>query len=931
MLKALELHGFKSFADKTRFEFPAGITVVVGPNGSGKSNIVDAIKWVLGEQSAKSLRGKDMSDVIFKGSGGTGRKPLNTAEASIIFENEDGLLPVDAPEVHITRRVYRSGEGEYLINGNPCRLKDIRDLFRGTGVGTDAYSLIEQGKVDRLLQASPKERRAIFEEAAGISRFKAKRVEAERRLARVEQNLLRLSDIVDEVESRLRSIRSQASKARRYREYSSRLQELRTQVGRTDWRQLTEKLNTIETQLSQLSAQSEESQTLADELEAAASEVDARVNSLGEQIREAERRTAGLRETIAELESTTAYESKRMQDLEADIARRREQIALLTGRAGTLERRLAEMHGELSEAETQHQDALSRLQSHEAVIARCDEDLDQLRRDSEATRHAYVAASRSVTSLGNRSGAYETKRETLDKGVSEQQRRLQDIDKSHRSLTAELEISQQGEKELATKVGMLEERLAAITEDTAEKQRVMGRRGQELAQWQGRYSGVTERADVLEDLERKQEGISPGVKEVLTRAGQAVSGPFASVAGLVVDILHVEAKLAPLIDVALGPAAQHVVVTGTSLFDELQFGRFRPSGRVGVIAADAQDDSLPEADLSGMAGVVGRADRLVETSAQFAPLARRLLQSTWLVETLADALMLRQRFHGERIRFVTRAGDLVESDGSVAVGPRTTGVGLVSRRSELREARQEILDLENRIRGEEVEIRKLKENIDQQVVAATRLSDQLADERQRLEDRRVATRSIADRLPNLTGQKSTIETELQVAQERRDEASQQLEATRRQLADVEATLAELETALGGFDGQVAEIEARRKTHGRDVTEAKIEAAACEQRLDSIRTQVAQLEEDRRERTRGLSEAREQLAESLLRRSESQRNILAVTPRIAQAFLDKDNAAREVRELSRERQEITAQRKEDAQQLQSLPNTLRVLQEKLHNQ
>ncbi len=162
MLKALELAGFKSFADRTRFEFPAGITVVVGPNGSGKSNIVDAIKWVLGEQSARSLRGKDMSDVIFKGSGPRGRKVLNTAEATIVFDNADGRLAVDAPEVHVTRRVYRSGEGEYLINRQPCRLKDVRDLFRGTGVGTDAYSLIEQGKVDGLLQASPRDRSVGF-------------------------------------------------------------------------------------------------------------------------------------------------------------------------------------------------------------------------------------------------------------------------------------------------------------------------------------------------------------------------------------------------------------------------------------------------------------------------------------------------------------------------------------------------------------------------------------------------------------------------------------------------------------------------------------------------------------------------------------------------------------------------------------------------
>ena len=239
MLRALELVGFKSFADRTRFEFPSGITAVVGPNGSGKSNVVDAIKWVLGEQSVKSLRGKEMIDVIFNGS--ATRHPLNAAEATLTFDNSQRLLAIDTSEVLVTRRVYRSGEAEYLLNREPCRLRDIRDVFSGTGAATEAYSVIEQGKVDVMLQASAKDRRMLFEEAAGISRFKAKKLETLRRLERVDQNLLRLKDIVDEVGNRLRSVRLQATKARRYKEYADQLQQLRTQVAQADWRRLGER------------------------------------------------------------------------------------------------------------------------------------------------------------------------------------------------------------------------------------------------------------------------------------------------------------------------------------------------------------------------------------------------------------------------------------------------------------------------------------------------------------------------------------------------------------------------------------------------------------------------------------------------------------------------------------------------------------------
>src|SRR5262245_10690495 len=242
MLKRLELVGFKSFADKTQFDFPEGTTGIVGPNGSGKSNIVDAVRWVLGEQSAKSLRGGEMTDVIFNGS--ASRRSLGLAEVTMTFDNRRRALATDAEEVQITRRVYRSGEGEYLINQQVSRLKDIKDLFLGSGAGTDAYCIIEQGRVDVLLQASTKDRRTIFEEAAGISRFKARKTETLRKLERVDQNVQRLRDIIDEVEKQLRSVKLQAAKAQRYQEYSGRLRELRVGLGLQEYHQLSENLAT---------------------------------------------------------------------------------------------------------------------------------------------------------------------------------------------------------------------------------------------------------------------------------------------------------------------------------------------------------------------------------------------------------------------------------------------------------------------------------------------------------------------------------------------------------------------------------------------------------------------------------------------------------------------------------------------------------------
>src|SRR5438270_2881730 len=250
MLKRLELVGFKSFADKTAFDFAPGVTGIVGPNGSGKSNVVDAVRWVLGEQSARSLRGGEMTDVIFNGS--ASRRGLGLAEVTVAFDNAGRVLATTAEEVQITRRVYRGGESEYLINGQPSRLKDIKDLFLGSGAGTDAYSIIEQGRVDVLLQASTKERRTIFEEAAGISRFRARKTETLRKLERVDANLLRLRDIMEEVEKQLRSVRLQASKAQRYKEHSERLKELRIGLGLRDYQSLAQQLDEAATVLETL-------------------------------------------------------------------------------------------------------------------------------------------------------------------------------------------------------------------------------------------------------------------------------------------------------------------------------------------------------------------------------------------------------------------------------------------------------------------------------------------------------------------------------------------------------------------------------------------------------------------------------------------------------------------------------------------------------
>lgn len=282
-LKRLVSQGFKSFADRTEFEFRPGVTGIVGPNGCGKSNVVDSIKWVLGDQSARSLRGKQMQDVIFNGSGT--RKSASMAQVDLTFDNTDRRLARDTDEVTITRRLYRSGESEYLINGEQVRLKDIRELFMDTGVGGGAYSIIEQGKVDVLLQANPAERRLIFEEAAGISRYKARKKEAERKLERVEQNLLRVEDIIEELEKRLRSIKYQAGKARNFQEYDRQLREKRATYSLAEYHRLTQRQNELAGEEASLTDAVTELRTALEAADARTADLDQQLIGLETELR----------------------------------------------------------------------------------------------------------------------------------------------------------------------------------------------------------------------------------------------------------------------------------------------------------------------------------------------------------------------------------------------------------------------------------------------------------------------------------------------------------------------------------------------------------------------------------------------------------------------------------------------------------------------
>jgi len=928
MLKALELIGFKSFADKTRFEFPPGITVVVGPNGSGKSNIVDAMKWVLGAQSAKALRGNDMSDVIFKGSSEGGRKMLNAAEATIIFDNSEKRLPIDAEEVHVARRVYRSGESEYLINGQPCRLKDVRDLFRGTGVGTDAYSLIEQGKVERMLQASAKDRRAMFEEAAGISRFKAKKVEAQRRLVRVEQNLLRLSDIVEEVDSRLRSVRSQASKARRYREYSGRLQQLRTQVGLTDWWRLSRDVQQVAADQQRLRDEAAAAAAELEALEARSLEQEVEITNAVEMTRVSENQLARNREQIVVREASCDQSRAAMQDLEDIAARHRRQLAAMTGRAGDLQARLRETTQGLRDA----RDAFDRIQArvtiHERALAEATSQFDALRTERELRRTEHADGMKSVTTLGSRISSRESQLESVRAVGERAQQRLKELGAVARACSEELQSATSAEEELAQQVATKRSALEAARENLVSLRERLAFRQKELSELQHRQSTVSERALVLEELEESREGLNAGVRDVLVAAGDAADGPLADVRGLVADLLQVSVEIAPLVDVALGERAQHLVMSGDLLLEEIQSGRYRPAGRVGFMQLEDAPDDRHRANLAGRPGVIGRADQLVTCGKQFDPIKQRLLGDTWFVESLSIALAL-SATAGRGCRFVTSSGELVEPDGAIIIGPKLSAMGLVSRRSELRSLHGQVESLRSRLEEAVSEVTTLADSVKAQDNAVTQLDAEFGEVNTSFVEAQAQTRSLRERLENLNREQASLTAEAAAAHAEQESLDALVESARAELAKLEGIVSSAEAAVKSVEIRLYELERKREEHARELTAAKVDLAKSEQRLESLQARMTQFEEDRRERTRAIDDSRSQLAASSRRLLESRREILRTTSELAELYLRKELIEAEIAARATERERLQVDKRELASSLQALRHRAQKLDEQLH--
>jgi chromosome segregation protein len=951
MLKRLELVGFKSFADKTAFDFGDGLTAIVGPNGSGKSNIIDAVRWALGEQSAKSLRGGEMADVIFNGS--TSRRGFGLAEVSMTLDNGRGLLATEAAEVQITRRVHSSGEGEYLINQQPSRLKDIKDLFLGSGAGTDAYSIIEQGRVDGLLQASTKERRTIFEEAAGISRFRAKKTETLRKLERVDQNVQRLRDILDEVEKQLRSVKLQAAKAQRYQEHAGRLRELRVGLGLREYHELSEKLAAQTAALERLRAGLDERAGQALAWEEEANRLEAALAALDDELHGQEGHLAEARERIKAGETTLGHEAALADDLDGQLTATRARLHEANARQAGLESAVAHAAEELAEAESRSEAERRRAAILEAELQRTVERLAELQRQVQDDKAQHLEQMRQTARLQNDAVGYQAQVDNLSREQHRLKQKNAQAAESLASIDLELQELTGAESALQTRLADARQALAERRQEGERLRKLLETTAELVSDLRQQRSGLASRVEVLEGLERSHEGLGTGVREVLDLAEKADGLWRRAVVGMIADFLQVRREYAPLIDLALGDWAQRFVVRDAALLDEALTSGPQLTGRVSFLPLSEGGSDRPpppegrrpnrliEVSLLGRVrmplspagvpahpGVVAPADQLVSCEhPELADLPGQLLGRTLIVRDLATARSVAAHTTGYRL--ITLAGELLEPDGTLTVGAHHAEAGILSRKSELRELREKAADLDHRVAETERDLADLRERIAAlDADAATRqeeitvLSEQAADLRARALRHRDRRQGLHEEVT--LGRDEMQRLEQDIAQ--LDEAWQK---ARGEAAAAEAQVHALQGRLTAAEQEIRQREQERQQRQQEHTAGKVALAQAEERASALHDRQRQMEDDLRQRGQERAQAEEALRACRARLVESQRAMLLASDALAHAYLHKEAAERRIAELTQERERDRQERARLASLAQAVRGEWQARKEQLH--
>jgi chromosome segregation protein len=908
-LKKVVLNGFKSFADKTEFVFDSAVTAIVGPNGCGKSNVVDAVKWVLGEQSVKSLRSDQMADVIFSGS--SGRKALGAAEVSLFISNLDGAgtqrLPIDADEVQISRKVYKSGESEFLINNKICRLKDIREMLMDTGIGTKAYSILEQGQIEQLVSASKTDRRLIFEEAAGISKYKAHKKEALRRLEQTEQNLLRLADILGEVARELRSVKLQAGKARSYLEYTQRLKQLQVNYSLVEYAK-------NDTQLREKKSALGQTEQHFEQLTAQVAKQEALMSKLGEQIIESEHKLNLTNNALVAAQSKIEQQLQRIEFLKVRISELQqrekaacEKIEKLQEQENLFTGNLAQYKGEMTNCQKLLEEKSQAVEQIQKTIQEINNQCVSLEADLEDEKSGIIDIVRRTAQLHNEIQSISVYRNNL----SNQKDRL-----AGRAETAKAEL-----EKLLTEKAQHKTRLSDIEKVLSELQQNLESKRTEaegieatiaadnkrLAHSKEARSALSGELSILTEMEERLEGLKAGVKNILqNRPVGNIKLDY--VEGILADIIAADVEYASAVEAALeGQTDALVIKSATSLLADTETIE-KLDGRVNFISLDKIEPFVDKKDLSEFSGVRGRLAEFVTYESKYAPLAWKLLGKTLVVDSFGATLKLTDQM-ADGYKFVTLKGEFLGADGVIKLGPLGRATGLISRKSRLRQLQETIANIQS-------EITTLEGQIEKNSQTEAHLAKLCKDLRTAIYEANTEKTQVSSKLgvieqsiTRLREEEPLITTEIDSLEEQIALSVKKEYESKQQLQELEAVNNERTARIKELEVNYTQQRQQQQSLTNKLTDLKVALGQITEQTKALKQIIGSLESQMQENQTATQTAQAEIQSCGKQLTEVQRDILSCEATVSELFVGKEKNQESCRLLHKEIEKLLEEQKQ----------------------
>lgn len=837
LLRTLEMQGFKSFPDKTELTFGKGITAVVGPNGSGKSNISDAVRWVLGETSTKSLRGSKMEDVIF---GGTStRKPLGFAQVVLTLDNSDNSLKDKGEIVTVSRRYYRSGESEYKIDGEIVRRKDIHELFMDTGLGADGYSMVGQGKIDSIISAKNEDRRELFEEAAGISRFRHKRKDAERRLEQAQENLVRLLDILGELESRVGPLKTQSEKAKKFLEFSDEKKTLEIGVWLSKINKFTNELRMQEHKIDAANVSYEQCNTELENIESEIESVLAKITEINLEIEQSRSGVAAFEEEAVRKEGEIQVLNATLDHNNETIERLKNDISAADDTGLSIDEQIAAKQAFIEENDAKSQAKHIELQ---AVT----NELNKIISDNDDISGQSSQLTKELADLTLKLSDCKVKCSQAVSSIEEIKSRLSAIDETVQSVDKEIETASAQKQETEDNITFIKERIAEY-ENSMDGYRLKLKnkteKGEKIkADYDKLVRSLEEKqskARMLSDLEKNMEGFAGSVKAVMRQsASKALSG----INGTLAQLISVDNDYSTAVEVALGAAMQNIVVDNEADAKRaINYLKQNNQGRATFLPVSAiKPRYIDEKNLDDNFGFVDIAANLLDCDAKYKNIVSNLLGRVMIVEDIDCAIGISKRYNN-KYKIVTLDGQVMNPGGSMTGGSRSRGAGILSRANMIDELNAEA----EKIKAQVDEIaQSYKKAMEEANLAAADVQGADADLRNAKEeliraegDDKLASdklKSLGDRKAALISEKENADGRIMLFEEADKKASRESDAVQNQINDVEAKLGEISNG-------VDELTQKRETIRKRSEEINLELVTLAKDTEAAKLAVDELE------------------------------------------------------------------------------------------